>query len=328
MSGTGTPAAAEPHAVLRQAAAWYATLQAGDATDAQRADWRRWLDADPAHTAAWRKIEAVSSRFGTLPAQPALEVLKTPSARRSAAKKVLGLAAIAACGGIASRRESRDILAALRADERTAVGEIRKLALDDGSDLWMNTDSALDIDPSPALQRLVLYRGEIMLHGTRRIAPVARSLVVDVPDGRLSASGAHFSVQREEKASSVTVFEGAVRLDLTAIGTTQLVHSGTRMRFGPHGIGAVEPADVFGAAWIRKRLSVDRMRLDDFVAILARYRHGRLGCDPAVADLLLTGSYPLDDVERILAALEQTLPLRVRRILPWWIVLEPLAASV
>jgi len=65
------------------------------------------------------------------------------------------------------------------------------------------------------------------------------------------------------------------------------------------------------------------MRLGDFVATLARYRRGHLGCNPAVADLLLTGSYPLDDLDRILAALEKSLPVRVHRVMPWWVTVEP-----
>ncbi len=61
------------------------------------------------------------------------------------------------------------------------------------------------------------------------------------------------------------------------------------------------------------------------MAELARYRHGHLAVDPAVAGLPVMGTYPLDDTDRALAMLEAALPVRVRRRLPWWVTLEPAA---
>ena len=54
-----------------------------------------------------------------------------------------------------------------------------------------------------------------------------------------------------------------------------------------------------------------------------QYRSGHLGWDPAVAELRLVGAFPLGDTDRILASLEESLPLRVRRTLPWWVSVEP-----
>jgi transmembrane sensor len=320
MSATGKGAA------LVQAAQWYATLQAGDATAADRRRWQDWLLADPAHRSAWQKVEAVSRQFDAVPAQePALAALRLPRARRSAVKKLLALAAVATVGGVVSQPGSRDYLAALGAGEKTAVGEIRKLALVDGSELWMNTDSAIDIDFSATLRRILLHRGEILLHGAVATAQAARPLAVDLAQGRLSASGTRFSVARDGPAATLAVFEGEVRVDLAADGGSRVVQAGTRLQFAHGAFGAAGPVDDMADAWTRRRLSVDRMRLGDFIAALARYRHGHLGCDRAVADLLLTGSYPVDDMERVFTALEKTLPVRVKRIMPWWVTIEALA---
>ncbi|MRW82697.1 DUF4880 domain-containing protein [Pseudoduganella sp. FT26W] len=321
MSSAATETAQE-HAVLRQAAEWFAVLYADDASAAEREAWQRWLDAAPEHQLAWQKIEAVNQQFGMLPSEPALAALKTPHTRRSAAKKILLLATTVALGAAVSRRDSREYMAALAAGERTAVGEMRQLALADGSDLWMNTDSALDIDFAAGLRRVALHRGEILLHSGHDPVRPARPLVVDLLGGRLTALGTRFSVFRSGAAARLAVFEGSVRIDLDA-GHSLTAAAGTQMHFGADWIGAAEAADEQQSAWTRKRLSVDGMRLGDFVATLARYRRGHLGCNPAVADLLLTGSYPLDDLDRILAALEKSLPVRVHRVMPWWVTVEP-----
>lgn len=311
----------KPDDALRQAAEWFAALHGGGADTAERARWQQWLAADPTHRAAWDKIEAVNQRFGALPAKPALAALNVPSGRRGAVKKLLALAAVGLVGAAASQRESRDSLAALAARERTAVGEMRRLALDDGSDLWINTDSALDLDFKTGQRRLALYRGEILLD--RRAAAAGPPLVVDLGAGRLRAAATRFSVHRDGAHAALAVFEGVVRLEPAAGGAAHTIGAGKRLRFGAGWIGPEEAADNQQDAWIRRRLSVDRMRLDVFVADLARYWRGHIGCDPALAGMLLTGSYPLDDIGRVLAVLEKTLPLRVRRIMPWWVTLEP-----
>lgn len=325
MSAAGAVSTDAGHVALRQAAAWFATLHGGQASAAEREQWQRWIDADPAHRAAWERVEAVNRRFGMLPAEPARSALSLPHGRRAAAKKLLVAAAAAALGGVAARREGRAWMAALGAGERTGVGELRQLALADGSALWMNTDSALDIDFSSGLRRLALYRGEILLRTAADAARPARPLALDLADGRLSASGARFGVRQQAVGASVAVFEGSVRLDLRSGGAGHVIGAGQRVRFGPGWAGAPTRADELLTAWTRRRLSVEDMRLSDFVADLSRYWRGHIGCHPALAGLTLTGSYPLGDIERILAAVERTLPLRVERILPWWITLEPIA---
>ncbi|MRW90197.1 DUF4880 domain-containing protein [Duganella sp. FT80W] len=314
----------QQHAALRQAAEWFAKLQAEDVAAFERAQWQQWINAAPEHRLAWEKIQAVSREFAILPAKPALAALNQPQARRSAVKKLLVLASTVALGTAVMRRESRDYLLAMTAGERTAVGEMRQLALADGSVLWMNTDSALDIDFAPGLRRVVLQRGEILMRSGHRPVPESGPLVVDLPGSRLTALGTRFRVHRDNSSSLLAVYEGKVSIDQVN-GGSRIVEAGTQLQFNPDWIGDAKPTDEQQSAWIRKRLSVDRMRLDDFIATLARYRKGHLGCNPDIGDLLLTGSYPLDDTDRILAALEKSLPVRVDRLMPWWVTLEPVS---
>ncbi len=66
-------------------------------------------------------------------------------------------------------------------------------------------------------------------------------------------------------------------------------------------------------------LVASRMKLSDFLAEMGRYRRGRLHCDAKVASLLISGSYPLADSERILDMLELALPVRVQRFTRYWV---------
>ena len=55
---------------------------------------------------------------------------------------------------------------------------------------------------------------------------------------------------------------------------------------------------------------------------LAKDKH-RYICDPAVADLHISGSFPLNDIPAILQTIAQTLPVKVQRYTRFWTTLSP-----
>lgn len=61
-------------------------------------------------------------------------------------------------------------------------------------------------------------------------------------------------------------------------------------------------------------LLAKNMPLADVVAEIGRYRTGRLHCDPAVAQLRLSGALSLKDTDASLALLAQSLPVRIERL--------------
>jgi transmembrane sensor len=48
-----------------------------------------------------------------------------------------------------------------------------------------------------------------------------------------------------------------------------------------------------------------------------------LRCDPAVADLRLSGTFPLGDPDAILQVIAQTLPIKLQFVTRYWVTLVP-----
>ena len=65
------------------------------------------------------------------------------------------------------------------------------------------------------------------------------------------------------------------------------------------------------------------MRLDRFLAELGRHRPGLLHCDPAIAGLRVSGTYPLADTDRVLDMLRTTLPVEIRFMTRYWATVRP-----
>ncbi len=313
--------------VLEQAAEWFATLRAEDATPEQTQRWQAWLAASEAHRKAWQRVEAVGRQFDNVNAEKeqasALHALdaaaKGRQQRRRSLKMLVLLCATGAVawGGSRSSLVQQSWLASV-ADYATGIGEMRQVTLADGSSVWLNTASALDAQFDSQLRRLHLRSGEILVETARDTMQPPRPLVVDTAQGRLRAIGTRFSVRQTEGLTTLAVFEGAVEVAPADTQQRLIVEAGQQVAFDNDRIDTPQPADTARQAWSNGVLFADHMRLDDFVAELARYRRGHLGCAPDVAELRVSGAFPLRDMDKTFAMLAAALPVEVKSTLPWW----------
>ena len=311
----------------REAAHWMMRLQGGELDAPALQALARWRAAHADHETAWQRAEHVCRTFGMLPAplasSLAMPVLgRADSTRRRAALKTLALLIIAGPAGWSMLE-----LAPWQpwtAQLHTATGEIRHLALADGSALSLNTASAADIVFSDALRLVRLRGGEI--HVATRPDARQRPFIVRTSNGSIRALGTRFTVRQEDSLlgarTHVAVSQGAVEV-LPAEGQPRIVEAGWQASFDETAASAPQPLAPHAAAWTKGLLYADDTPLADVLAQLARYRRGVVRCDPAVARLRVSGVYQLRDTEALLELLQSSLPIRVQRRSRWWISVDP-----
>ena len=314
--------------VQQQAAEWLTVLMSDEASEAEHAAWQRWRGADPEHERAWQHIDAVSRRFNGLHRSAAAQALAgtQQQAVNGKRRQLLAWLGVAAGGGIlAAQTGAWDGVRALRADYRTATGERREVVLDDGSVLSLNTGSAVNVRFDDKRRLIELLAGEILVssgHGAGSAAP----LVVATREGLVRALGTRFVVRQQDGVSTVEVFESAVEIrPRDSAGAPFLLAAGRGVAFSRHAPDAPHAIDAYADAWSRGQLIVDDVTLGDFLADLARYRPGVIDCAPAVAQLRLSGVFPLADTQRILNMLPNSLPVQVRSRTRYWVTVEPAA---
>lgn len=318
-----------PPEVAQRAVEWLVELQSGEASAPTRAAWQQWRDAHPDHERAWRHIESLNARWRGLAsplasatAHAALAPAGSPQRRQT----VKTLAVLLFAGGGAWLGERHAPWRAWIADESTSVGQRRRLQLADGTAVTLNTASAVSIDFSGEARRLQLAAGEIFVATGQRgsAAQRARPFLVETAHGVLHALGTRFNVRLLETACRVAVFEGAVEVKVAGAGPLVLA-AGQVLELSSRGIGTPRPANDSENAWTDGMLIASGMRLQDFAAELARYRRGVLSCDPAIAELRISGSYPLDDTDRVLQAVSAALPVKVQYFTRYWAMLRPVS---
>ena len=299
--------------VAEQAVQWLMKMQQGPLSPRQQVAWQHWLEGHSEHQRAWEHIQRVNQRLRGLSSPLAHAALNAPtsSARRQALKLLLILGAGSA---VTWGMRERDLLPPLLADYRSPVGQRRTIALDDGSHLQLNTASSADVQIDGAQRLIRLLEGEMLL-------TTAKAFQVRTAQGLLSTNGARLNVRQFADRTQVAVFEGSVRLNPDR-GSPLTLASTRQSSFSAHDISPPQALDANSGAWADGMLVAAHMRLADFLAELARYRHGQLKCEAKIADLLISGTYPLDDSERILDLLEISLPVKVRRFTRYWVTVE------
>lgn len=308
-----SPSSAQREAI-RAAARWYAQLSSGTASDDQQAQWQRWYDSNPLHQQAWQRMQAVSNTLGHLPRQLASSTLL--GAGRARRQVLYGLAMLLGGGALATLGWRSEMRQVWTASHRTTVSERRRFTLADGSQMMLDTDSAVDVQIDAQQRLLVLRRGQLAI--STAADPSARPFMVDTRFGRVLALGTRFIVSVDDQGSDVAVLEKAVRV---SAGATQPVRleAGQQVSIGPDGIDNVRNNDASVGAWQEGSLIAINQRLDSLLAQLSRYRPGFLFCDPAVAALKVSGAFSITDTELALTALQSAFPLEVQRRSRYWV---------
>jgi transmembrane sensor len=301
--------------IVHDAAAWLVKLHGDEMTAREHVRLAQWCAQSPAHERAWQAANELARTIGAVPADIGQATLGRQRNRRAALKV---LAAVALVSPLAWHYSQR-------AGYRTATGEQASFILDDGSVLTLNTASAADV-VFDGQQRLVILREGEMLIETASDAR-ARPFRVRTAQGSLRALGTRFAVRQHAGRTELAVLAHAVEVRASAVAQSVVVPAGFHASFSAQAIGAVQPSGAAQTAWQRGLLLADKMRLDDFVLELARYRPGILRCDPAVAGLRISGIFRTDNTGQALDVLQQTLPVAILSRTPYWLTVVAAPAS-
>lgn len=312
--------------VVKQAINWALRLRNNRANLRLRTQCEDWREAHRDHELAWQRVQALqqelSGQLATIPgAHAALENSAQGLGRRQALKMLSGVLLVGSAAWV-----SRDLTGWQRwtSDLATATGERRSVQLPDGTRLQLNTDSAVDLHFNPQQRLITLVRGEILVTcGAVRSAP----LLVKTRHGLFEGIDGRFAVRQDSACTRLSVVSGnvAIHSPHEANGLSTQVHAGESYLVRQTEALPAAPPDMDIGAWADGLIVTRDMRLDDFLAEVGRYRHGYLGCSAEIADLRLSGVFRLEDTDKLLAILPQTLPVQLRYRTRWWVSLERLA---
>ena len=339
--------------VTNQAAAWLLRLRGEPQDPDLKAEFEAWLSRDARHAEAWERARRVwslagaigpaprqSEAGGAVPSQggkpdlpPDLPRRLPPSLPRGARRNrrpacVWGVGLAMAAGLCLAVVLSPSLLLRMQADHASPVGEMRTGELDDGTQVQLDSGSAIAVDYAADRRSVELLAGQAFfsVRQDRR-----RPFSVKADDVGVTVTGTEFEVRLMPGDVSLAVAEGEIRVSYPRerqgdgqIGAAELV-AGQGLRIGMPG-GTAERKSVrlrSIAAWRRGRLLIERATIGELIEELRRYRSGTIVItDDALAARQVTGVFDLTDPVRALETVVGPHAGRVREITPWLVVVS------
>ncbi|WP_425929779.1 DUF4880 domain-containing protein [Pseudomonas sp. NyZ201] len=308
---------AEQERLLEQATHWIVLLRSGQASDAERQAFLAWRARDPRHEELCLRLERTLGVFQVPIAQGIdggvlQRALDAPSSRRKVLQRAL-LGAGLMIGGGWSLTPTFD---SLSADFSTGIGQRQTVQLDDGSELVLNAQSAVDVQ-FDSQRRLLKWRdGE----GLLRVAADRRPFILQTSGGEVYGRDARILLRDRDSQCRVGAMQAPLQI-VTRGGDRLQLQPGQEVTFDRLRFGRVQALRSGDSAWVNGLLEVRGSPLSEVIEALRPYRHGVLRLDPAIADLRVSGLYRLDQSDVVLEALSRTLPIRINRRSDYWVTL-------
>jgi transmembrane sensor len=304
-----------------QAERWFARLRAPDCEPGQRQQFQRWQQ-QPEHADAYARTEALWDELGALAGNAELQrqaqqlLRATEPLQRSQRPRwrEWALAAsllVSVAVGAALWWSPAPLPAVPQEIHATVPGQTRSIALADGSQLTLNTDTEVAVSLEPQLRRLELRRGEALFevaHDARR------PFVVTIGNDEVRALGTRFQVRRDPAAVTVTLLQGRVAVARASDGEQATLTPGEQLQYAAQGAMQRRMIDPeIAASWTRGRLIFRATPLAEALAEVNRYATPAIVIrDPQLAQTPISGSVKVGDGRSMALALSRLLELQVQ----------------
>jgi transmembrane sensor len=281
-----------------QAASWLRrrTLETLSAPD--EAAYNAWLERDVANRvsywrlkAAWNRADRLAALRREKPNMAAAANLPVRALKIAAAVAAIAIAGFAGNAWLRAQAPKGALYA-------TALGERKTIALTDGSEIELNTSTAIRFQAGPKRETVTLLKGEAYFqvkHDPKRL------FVIEAAGHRITDIGTKVRVRRDKARLEVALLEGEVRFE-SADGRVKPVSlkAGDVMIATAHSAVLMQPpkreiADALG--WRNGMIIFRHATLADAAAEFNRYNTRKIViADAAAARLTINGSFQTGDV--------------------------------
>jgi transmembrane sensor len=298
-------------ALDERARRWLVQVHGGAMTAPERAEFEAWLGADVENREAYRRIEQLWRDVSVVGALSEVDVSTTAFRRR---RPYLSLVAASVVLAVAL---AFLLLTTGSTVYRTGRGEVRELALADGSHVTLGARSKLRVKFVDTERRAELETGEAFFSVAK---DRTRPFYVRAGDTVVRVVGTQFDLRHGAENVRVAVREGVVEVmpaahaqqpetsvsKRTLTAGQEAVSSGAAIEV--HSI-AVEPG-----AWRAGRLSYENTRLAEVIADANRYSVDEIVfADDRLREVSVTTAFRTDEIDAMLDSLAGSQPIVVDR---------------
>ncbi|HET7083417.1 MAG TPA: FecR domain-containing protein [Rhizomicrobium sp.] len=288
--------------VQAEAASWLVKLQHSNRSQNEENGFRDWLAAHPMHATAFEAVSATWDITGGLPRDLRGRSLARPQHSRRAVMAG-SAAALGVAGSFAFWQTSR------AETYQTDVGEQKHISLDDGTRIFLDTDTRLSVRLGGEHRVSELHHGRVNF---RVASDPSRPFVVNAAKNKVVAMPSNLDLRLDGERFSAVMIRGTADV-IRAANQPERLEDGDRLIVDAGGLVRRDrPALTPLIAWQTGQMVFENGRLSEAAAEMNRYSNVKLMvADPEVADLRLSGIYVVGDNVTFANSVARLLPIRL-----------------
>ena len=338
-----------PAPLADEAGNWDARLRSPECTDADRARFAAWRDANPGHREAFERLQAINITLRRSMARADVRALRDAAVSAEPSRASRGWLLAAAAGSVALAlvcwmilpdRLRRDPVGELltRAEGlvesqpaeiyETGIGQHSICTLRDGSSVELDAKTRLKVAFNKSTRAVELVYGQALFHVAHN---TQRPFIVRAADREITAIGTEFDVRLDATSVRVTLIEGKVKVAPAVASSSgagfltpgeQMVARVNappgRSGSGPGATRESPPPQVLihdvdiakVTGWREGRLFFENSTLSEAIAEMNRHSPLQITVqDPRLATLRVYGMFRAGEQEAFVSALEQYFPI-------------------
>lgn len=284
---------------LAEAAQWHADMICGIG---DQAEFEAWRDRDPRNAAAFARMLGTAAAIRR--AKPGLRHLSRSATSVSKGRRQFIQTAAASVGAVALGGGAFAYLNGRRASAKTPVGGFQRIALPDGAQLAINTDSSVEWRFDKRERTVWLKKGEIALAVAASLVPVC----LYAGDRRVVLETGKINARMRNDALDLLVLDGVARVRGTSQATQAVnVAAGEAVLASPTSdrTRVMTQADMrFVSAWQQGQVYFNGETLGAAVDEYNRYLTKKITIgDPSIQGIRLGGRFNTHDPADFLTSL-------------------------
>lgn len=298
--------------ILNQAAEWVIKIRSTALTLQEQQEFEQWKSQSKQHQQAWQRAQRLMATLQVLPDNMQQILLEGQQQHTQILPKLMIITGLAVMVGYFWQSS---LYTRWSSDYSTQVGEQKKVILQDGTQLYLNTNTALDVHFTAQQRLITLHYGEISIQTGHEINTKYRPFIVENRDVTMQALGTIFNVRQTQKnhQTCLSVIESAVKITSKLQRYSHIIKAGEQYCFDQNQIKQnLEPIQL---VWQQQVIMAYEMPLQDLVKELSRYHKGYIHLDSKIAQLKVSGSFPTQDTEKLSYALQSSYPITVQQYL-------------
>jgi len=308
----------DTEAITEQAITWFVRLRAESVSAAERMEFNNWYQTNDAHRCAYAEITVLwndsdfNQQLENTRLSAPIRQLKT---RCNHWLPILSMVASIALIAIIIRPG----LSCLQADYCTDIGEIKTVSLADGSLITLNSNTAIRTNFGKDSRSVQMQYGEAYFEIQH---DASRPFLVEAQYSRVKVLGTRFVVRENKQNDQIAVINGVVEVSQGGQNSAILKANDTITvdNKGSNKIPTLTTATSI--AWLKGKAVFNNVALSTVIEEIGRYRCGALVFkNNTLKQLKVSGRFDITNTDKTLESLQQTLPIKIYRFLPWLVII-------